>query len=62
VKKDMQKMVAQLQRDGWTATMGKGHIKLRSPQGACTVVSGTPGGGRSLANAKAQIRRLGGQV
>jgi hypothetical protein len=49
------------ERHGWTVTASKstGHLRWRSPSGGLVTTSGTPGGGRAVANARAQLRRLG---
>lgn len=49
------------QQGGWTGRLtGKSHIVLRHRSGATTTLPGTPGDshGRSIANAKAAIRRI----
>jgi hypothetical protein len=48
------------ERRGWTITMtGSGHLRWRSPLGVLVFTAGTPGEGRAIANARAQLRRAG---
>lgn len=55
-------MIRELRAQGWTVTQAKrsGHWKALAPDGkGISHFPGTPGDGRSLANTKAQLRRMG---
>lgn len=48
------------ERQGWTVDATRsGHLRWRSPSGGIVITAGTPGGGRAVNNARAQLRRLG---
>jgi predicted RNA binding protein YcfA (HicA-like mRNA interferase family) len=58
--KDVDKVVRQLRRQGYTVTRGRrsGHWQVRDKDGRLVAVtSGTPSDPRSLANFRAQMKR-----
>lgn len=57
--KDMAKVVANLQRQGWTIKKGGKHDKLVSPDGRSSIpISRTPSDHRSAANLAHQAQRI----
>lgn len=64
-KKDTMNMIRELRNQGWEVTQAKrsGHWQAKAPDGkGITYFPGTPGDGRSLANTKAILRRLGAVI
>ena len=48
------------ERQGWTVAKTRGgHLKFTSPTGRVVFTPSTPGGGRALANMRAELRRAG---
>ena len=47
------------ERAGWSIKIKNGHRHWRSPDGAYVVTATTPGEGRAIQNARAQLRRAG---
>jgi hypothetical protein len=59
-RKDVKKLLAAAQAQGWRVEFGGGHFKLYAPDGVGRVtISGTSSDRRALANAIAQMRRHG---
>lgn len=61
-KKDTKDIIRQLEAQGWTVklTRRNSHWKAMAPDGKGMVFfPGTPGGARSLANTKAELRKIG---
>jgi hypothetical protein len=59
-RKDVKKLFAAAQAQGWRVEVGRGHFKLYAPDGVGRVtISGTPSDRRALANAIAYMRRHG---
>lgn len=60
--KDTKRLLGKVREQGFTVrSTGSGHFLVRGRRGVVSV-SSTPGGGRSLANAKAALRRIGARV
>lgn len=59
--KEINRIVAELRRQGWTVEKTKAnHWKAESPHGKGTCFfSSTPGEGRSIQNTRAQLKRMG---
>lgn len=58
LKSDLNKMVREFRRLGWSVVKEKGHYKWTPPGGGPTIYSGsTPGDQRSLKNTLSQLRR-----
>lgn len=62
--KDLNEILRKLEQQGWRLEKGRGgHWKCYAPDGVSMVtLQGSQGGGRSLANAKAQLRRAGADI
>jgi predicted RNA binding protein YcfA (HicA-like mRNA interferase family) len=62
--KDTRQLIARLREQGFTVRLAKsGHYRVSGPGGQTVTVPQSPSCGRSLANARANLRRwLGAEV
>jgi hypothetical protein len=59
-RKELKKLLAAAQAQGWRVEIGRGHFKLYAPDGIGRVtISGTPSDRRAFANTIAYTRRHG---
>ena len=62
-KKLLMLWMDQATRQGWRIETARGHLKWWRPDGTVgAVTSGTPGGGRAMANIRSKLRRAGLKV
>lgn len=63
-KKDVRQLLRRLHRQGFTIRIARsGHYRVTGPCGGVVTVASSPHGGRrSLANARAALRRIGAQL
>jgi len=59
-KKDLRRLLRIARMQGFTICLGgSGHLRVSSPEGRTITVPSTPGRGRSHANSRAALRRIG---
>jgi hypothetical protein len=62
-RKKMKELVSTIKRQkGWEVTMRNGHYRVKAPSGQLIFLPSTPSDIRSISNARAELRRHGGQV
>ncbi len=60
IPEPLRKMAAAAKRQHWTITYTvSGHLRWQPPSGMAVYTPSTPGGGRSIANCLARLRRAG---
>lgn len=63
MSREIDSLVKELRKQGWTCTKTKrSHWRLASPTGGLTFCPSTPSDHRSIANTRADVRRLGAAV
>lgn len=61
-RKKMSGLIKAVKRQGWEVTFRNGHYRVKAPDGQLIFLPSTPSDIRSIDNAKAMLRRHGGQV
>lgn len=62
-KRDLQQLRKRLQAQGWIVSLTRNnHYRAVAPCGGTVYMPGTPSKGRSFANVRAKVRRLGALV
>jgi hypothetical protein len=64
LKKDIKQLVDEIEGQGWVvrAAPRRSHFRCQAPGGAVTFLPMSPSDWRSVANCRAQLRRLGAML
>lgn len=62
-KKEIDQFRRRLRRQGFAVRLGgSGHWRVTSPSGETITMPRTPGGGRSVRNVRASLRKIGAKL
>lgn len=61
-RKKMSDLISAVQKQGWEVTKRNGHYRVKATSGQLMFFPSTPSDIRSINNARATMRRHGGQV